>query len=524
MSQVESGTAADPTEPAPVPPTALAPSDVVAMPDTPRPRTRAALLWAYVLTIGQYGVTGVFFIWLAAFITPSQFGEMALAMVWVTFAQMLSAYGPAQAVIQRPDVTNRHFNAAFWINVVVGVICAAILAIAAPFWSEANHDPHLSVICWALAPAIVLNSIVVVPESTLRRGMLFKRLSVRVLAAALLAGMVGVGCAMAGLGVWALVAQQLTQGAFSVVAVWAIAAWRPSLKIDLSAARDLRQFSLGSVAEFIAYFIATRTDVLLLGTIFGPLAIGLYRFSARVTGMISDIAAGGLGQISLPHLSRFYDDRQAFADAFRRMVHASALIAWPAFAILAISARDLLALVGPQWEPAVPALHVMCVDASIGMLGAILSPAILAAGKPGLVAAVGWTQAIISAGIVFSIGRAFTHHTPGTQVLVIASTFFVLRAVFMFGMLVIARRSVFQASLRHLLGGATPALVSALTALVVGGVVQTLLRNEATLVRAAATVVCSALAAGGYLLWRDPFARDFVATLLRRRSAVTTSA
>ncbi len=512
----------EPRHAAPDAESGAADDDSVAMPSTPRPKTRVALLWAYVLTIGQYGVTGLFFVWLASFITPSEFGEMALAMVWVTFAQMLAAYGPSQAVIQRPNVTDKHFNAAFWINVAIGVVCAAILVGAAPIWSSVNHDTRLTAICWALAPAIVLNAVVVVPEATLRRGLLFKRLSVRVLLAALLSGAVGVACAAIGFGVWSLVAQQLTQSLFSVIAVWAIAAWRPRLRFDKEAARDLRSFSVQSIAEFIAYFVATRTDVLLLGAVFGPLAIGLYRFSTRITGMISDIAAGGLGQISLPHLSRFYDDRHAFATAFRRMVHASALIAWPAFAILAISAHDLLSLVGPQWLPAVPALQVMCFDASVGMIGAILSPAILAAGRPGLIAAVGWIQAITSAVIVFAVGRAFITHTPGTQVLVIAGTFLVLRFLFMLGMILIAVRSVFQSTVRYLFGGAAPALLAALGALGAGALVQWLLPSgEAAILRAAITVIVAAGTAGAFLLWRDPFAREMLDRVLRRRPATT---
>ncbi len=205
--------------------------------------TRTALGWAYALTIGRFGITAAVTIVMAAFLEPRAYGVMALAMVWVSFAQGLALYGPTQAVIQREDVTSRHFDAAFWVAIGVAVVETIAFVALAPLWASINDAPDLTYVCWAIAPAILLNALVVVPDAILRRRLEFRRLSQRVLAAGILSGVAGVAVAIGGGGVWALVVQQLTLTGLSLVAIWSISPWRPSIGSVGPALRDLRKFS-----------------------------------------------------------------------------------------------------------------------------------------------------------------------------------------------------------------------------------------------------------------------------------------
>jgi PST family polysaccharide transporter len=489
------------------------------------PRAGAAILWAYALTVGRFGITGVVFVWIATIITPKDFGEMALAMAWVMFAQMLAYCGPAQAVIQRPHASADHFTMAFWLSLAIAVVLAGIFVVMAPAWASLNGEPRIKILCWALAPTIVLNALIVVSDATLKRQMKFKRLSIRMLLAGLVSGAVGVGLALAGYGVWALVAQQITLSVFSAVGVWFSSPWRPSLRLKLSAARDLRSFSLRSIAEFIAHFVGTRTDVLLLGMFFGPAVIGLYRFAVRITDMITELAAGGLSQVSFPHLSRMHENRVAFTEAFSKMIHAGALLAWPTFAVLAASAHEVLALFGSEWLPAAPALQVMCVDAAIGVLGAILAPATQAAGRPGINATVGWIQAAVSAAAIASVGWVFAHgSSPTKQVLAVATTFLVLRLAFMVIIWMIMVRLVFQAPIGRLLAPAKPPLLSAVAALAAGFSIKLVLPSTTALIGALVTASVAAAAAGAVLLAKDPLVRQVARRAVRRQRLMPSDA
>ncbi len=464
---------------------------------------RSALFWTYALTIARFTTTGVVTIVMASYLQPRAYGVMALAMVWVVFAQALAQHGPAQAVVQRDQVTDRHHDAAFWSTLAGSVLLAVIFAAVAPLWATVNGAPELITVCWALAPAIVLNAFVLVPDAVLRRQMQFKRLSIRIMVASLISGVVGIAAAVAGYGVWALVIQQLLLSGISAVVVSAVAPWRPRLRSFGHELRDIRGFSLHSVSVYLAYFASTRMDSIMLGAFFGPVAIGLYRFSVRITDMITDVSAGGLGQISLPHLSRFSVDRAEFARQLGKVLHAGAVLSVPLFGILFPCADEVVAFLGPQWVTAGPALRALCLAGMGGVLGTILAPAIQAVGRPGVSAAIGWVKAGVTAVALATVGILERGATPQVQVLTMAVTFGIIHVSFgAFGVVVVFRW-ILRLPIGPAVRPAVPALLSGVVAAALGWATQPLTAGLAPLAGLLVTGSVSGLGAAAVLLWLD---------------------
>jgi teichuronic acid exporter len=477
---------------------------------------RMALVWAYALTVGRFVTTaGVMFV-LATVLTPREFGVMALAMVFVSFAQTLMQHGPAQAVIQRSEVTDRHFDAAFRATLVVGAALSLVLAAVAPLWADVNDLPGLRAICWALVPAILLHALMVVPDAILRRRMQFRRLSVRVLIAGLVSGAGGVAVAVAGYGVWALVVQQLLLTTISLVAIWTAVDWRPSRGPVAAELRDLYRYSLHSSSQFLSYFFSSRSDPLLMGAFFGPVPIGLFRLATRITDTVVEVSAGALGQVTLPHLSRVSDDRTALAARFGRMVHAGAVLSLPAFGILFASAEHLLALLGPQWADARPALLVLCGGGLFGVLATVLAPTIQAAGRPGTSAALGWAKAAVTVVALVAVGASYASAEAHVQTFAIAAVLAALEAIFVAVSAVVLFRVILHVPMTPVLLPAAPALLSGALALVVGRAVQPALEPANPLTALALTVAAATAAASGSLLLTDAEVTAAVRQVIRR--------
>jgi PST family polysaccharide transporter len=462
--------------------------------------TRSALLWSYLLTGGRFITTGVVTLVIAAFVEPGQYGVMVLATIWVVFAQSLAMHGPGLAVIQRPEVDDRHYDAAFWSTVVGSTILAAIFAAVAPLWASVNGTHELVYVCWALTPAIVLNALVVVPDAILRRHLQFKNLSLRILLAGLASGVVGISVAIAGGGVWALVLQQITQTTFSAVAVWFAVSWRPKLSAGGSALRDLRSYSLHSVSGAVSYFVATRTDALLLGAVFGPVAIGLYRFANRITDMVTDIAVGGLGAVSLPDLSRYSLDHKAFAARVGKMIHAATLTSFPVFGILAASAPWLVRWIGPQWTDAGTALRVLCLSGAFGAIGSVFAASFQAVGKPSIAAWLGWLMAGLAAGSMWSVGRAFSSGSTHTQVLAVAYAFLGVNAIIVVLSAILLFRVVLRTSAIRVFRPSLPAAIASLAAVGVGVIAEPLLSGAPPFVGLVVTGTIASVVGGAILM------------------------
>jgi PST family polysaccharide transporter len=488
--------------------------------DRPPPgKFRTAVLWSYVLTGGGFMVSGVVTFLMAAILRPHDYGVMALAMLWVTFAQMLQHHGPSLAIIQRDDVTDRHFDAAFWTNLGAATAFAILFAAVAPVWAAVNNMPSITMVCWALAPIIVLHALVVVPDAVLRRRMELRALSVRVLIGAVLSGAAGIAAGIAGWGVWALVVQQLSYNVLSVAMLWSTTAWRPRLRRIGPAVRDLRRFSLLSISEFLANFVATRSDAMLLGAFFGPVAVGLYRFTIRIVEMVGDLAAGGLQQVTLPDLARLNADRAAFAERLGKLLHAGALLAFPILGVLAAAAQPLLAFIGPEWVAGTRALQVLCMVGGVAVIGMILAPAVQAAGRPGVAAAIGWTEAACAAGALAAVGWSYADATPAAQVLAIAFAVVGVRTVFTLLTLFVMVRRILRVRLAPVLRPGLPALVAGVAGATVGTAVYALVGDGMAPFLALLVISLPALLTSGVvLLLLDAKVASLAGTLLRRFS------
>ncbi len=481
---------------------------------------KSAVFWSYLLTVGRLATTGIVTIFMAAYLLPADYGVMALAMVWVTFAQTLALHGTGQAVIQREEVDESHFDAAFWTTVGGSTVLALIFAGVAPLWARLTGTPELVPVCFALAPAIVLNALVVVPDAILRRALRFRTLSLRVLIAGILSGVAGILAAVNGLGVWALVVQQIVITTFSAIAVWVAVPWRPRFRRVGPALREIRSYSLHSVSGFFASFLSQRTDALVLGPIFGPVAIGLYRFASRITDMVNDVAVGGLSQVSMPHLSRFAADRDAFVKAVARIMHAGALLALPMFGILFVTAPWLLTWIGPQWADAVPAFRALCIGGAAGAIGAILGAVLQAAGRPGTSAAIGWCAAVATVGLMLAVGRVYSSQSPRQQVFAIAVTYAMIQTLTLLAALIVVYGGLVRISMLAGLRPSLPAVAASAGAVVAGFLVQPLLHGFHPFVGLVVTGAAATVVGSLVLIAADREVADRVRPFLASRRVI----
>jgi PST family polysaccharide transporter len=349
-----------------------------------------ALKWSYALTTGGNAVVALMTFVLAAILSPKEFGVVTLAMVWVALGLILLQHGPTLAVIQQDDITDDHLNAAFWSTLVGAAGFCALFAALTPLWAAANRLPELVPVCLALSPMVFIQALNVIPDAVLRRQMQMRGIAIRMLVANLIGGAAAIGVAVAGYGLWALIVQQLAWPTLYAVMLWSMIDWRPRrprLAEIRGPLRDIRRTSVQTYSGAVGSYLSVRVDVVVMGLFFGPLVIGIYRFAARFAEMVMELAAGGMRLVSLPHLARHGQDKPALGRELSRLVHGTAVLAFPALGVVAGAAHPLVLAVGDQWADAAYPLRVLCLVSAVIMVSTLFGVALQAmqnAGTPAL--------------------------------------------------------------------------------------------------------------------------------------------
>lgn len=403
-----------------------------ATPSAASKRFGTALSWSYVMNVGRISTTLGLSLVLARLLGPEAFGLIAMANVYILFVEILVRQGLFVAIVQFPDLDDRHLNTAFWLTAVSSLILTPLSMLLSAPWAAANQTPELGSIILVLSLLIPLKGLSVVQEARFTRSMEFKLLAVRGNSAVIAGGIIGLIFALLGAGVWALVAQQLAGALIEAAIIWQASKWRPRLQFDRVCARQLMDFGWRNSLANIGNFANHRADALLIGLMFGPVTVGLYRMAARLIETALEFAVGGLQTISLPELSKLALEPEAFKARALELMNMIAIVAATAFAILAASSDALFRMLGPAWAPSADPLKVMAILGFTAAITNLVGPVLDALGLPGKHAKLMWVGATTSVLSFLGAGWVATNLLPEYELAVLAvlRTFsFVLAAV-----------------------------------------------------------------------------------------------
>lgn len=358
----------------------------------PETSLRVATSWSYALSLGKMAISLSLAFVLAALLGPRAFGVIAMALVFINFVEMLQQQGLMPAIVSRKVLTDRHADTAFWLVTAVGLACTLAAILLAPWWADLNGLPELAPVIRVLALTVPLTSTVVIHEALLRRELAFKKLTVRTWVSLVAGGIAGVLGAVLGLGVWALVLQQVVTSVVVVIVLWTVSPWRPRLRVDRVAARELWSYSARAASSSLGLFIGGRIDILLTGLFFGPIVVGLYRLAQRLTSTAVDVTARGMQAVALPGLSGVQDDTSVFASRLLRMQRITSMLALPLLGLLAGVAAPLERILGQDWKGTATAIQLLALMQAFTAVSLLLGPALQARNRPGTLSIVIWVS------------------------------------------------------------------------------------------------------------------------------------
>jgi PST family polysaccharide transporter len=340
---------------------------------TLREQTISGLGWTTFASLARQAIGLSVLLVLARLLDPTDFGLIAMVTVLTAFVGLVPQLGLGPALVQAPELDDVQCSSAWWLCLLVGVLLAGAVAIAAPSVGIFYGDSRLVALTHWLAPGLLLEAVAVVPAARLQRAMAFRQIARVELTAAAGGGIAGLFAAFAGFGATSLAFQLLASSAIHCVGSHAAAHWRPRGRPRADALRPLLRFG-GSLLGFQLFNYWTRNaDNFLIGRFVGAGALGYYGMAYRLMMMPLQQVTQVFQRVMFPALSRVQDDPARVKAAYLRATRLVGLVTIPAVCGLFVVAPSLVAVVlGPEWQPVVPLLQVLCLVAVKQPLGATM--------------------------------------------------------------------------------------------------------------------------------------------------------
>jgi len=392
---------------------------------------------------------------LARLLGPSQYGAAAAALVAVAAAELLRAGGVGWLVSRSSDATPALVTTLHLSCSAVGLVLAAGL-LAAGVALPADRLPGGALTFPLLGIVALAAGLGAVPTALLVRNLRAGTVAVAELAAAALSVTVALVSAAAGAGALALLLQAACYAATLCTLVLALAPWRPSRPAPL---RDIAPHLpfIGNATLTQGLDWAVRSlDRLVVALLFGPAAAGVYTQAAQLVILPVEQVHGPLRRIAVPSLGRLLGDPERYRAAYRSIVTVAAGVLWPALAVLAVLADDVVHLAfGPAWHETAHLYRVMLPAALALVVTGVTAMVTLAAGIAGRQAV--WECAISRPATVL----AFVAGSQGGVLDVAACTSVAAALLVVPGHAFVARRA--GLTVRDLLGSLAAPGVVALT-------------------------------------------------------------
>jgi O-antigen/teichoic acid export membrane protein len=334
----------------------------------------AARLYGIALRIVALSVLG-------NLLSPEDFGVVALAAVVGDFAAVLRDFGLATAVIQREKLEPRQLSNLFWIGVVATLAATAVVAGAGPVLEAMYGRPELVAVCLVSSLSILISGTAQVPSALLQRRMANRQIAMGQVIAATVSFAIAVAFAVLGAGYWALVAQSVVNAAVVAALLWKQARWLPTRWQAGVDVKPLLRVSGGSAASHLSVYVARNADNAVVGKVTDLAQLGLYTRAYQFV-LIPEQLAAPVSAVAMPALARLQDDPERFRHFFRRAIGLLTLVTMPVVAAMAALAHLVFpALMGPNWNEAVPIFRMLAVGSFVMTLGPCTAWVLSATGR-----------------------------------------------------------------------------------------------------------------------------------------------
>ena len=319
--------------------------------------------WSFIDSIAGQGITFLVGLVLARLLTPEEYGLIGIIIIFIAVFNSIVDSGFSNALIRKNDAKDIDYNTVFISNLVLSVVLFGILYISAHAISNFFNQPQLIPLLRVMGSIVIINAFAIIQRTILVKKVDFKTQTKVSLISSITSGVVGIGMAVGGLGVWSLVGQQISRQFLNSAFLWIYSSWYPKLQFSIQSFKELFTFGWKLLVSSLIDTVWREIYQVIIGKCYSPVALGQYTRAQQFASICSSNLTTVVQRVSFPVLSSVQDDKERLKNGYKRIIKVAMLVTFVLMLGLAAVAKPLvLSLIGEQWLPCVPFLQIICLQ------------------------------------------------------------------------------------------------------------------------------------------------------------------
>lgn len=346
----------------------------------------SAAIWSFLEKLSSQAVSFVIGIVLARLLTPYVYGVVGITAIFIAISNVFIDAGFANALIQNQHRTEKDLSTAFYFNVVVGLVCYAILWVATPFISSWFNEPLLIPLLKIVGLNVVLNSLCIVQTALLTAKLNIRLQTLINLSAQIPAGIIAIVLAYRGMGVYALALQNVISSLIRVVLLWFFAKWIPKEKFCKDSFKILWEFGSKLLGANLIGTIFSQIYSIIIGKFIGKKELGYFSKANGLCSNVDGVTSGIVQRVALPVLAKYQDDEVLLTERFREIMRLLVMLIAPLTSFLCFASDDIIVLLWTEkWLYCSLLFKILIVGIMLGPVGQMSLSLMQALGRTGMV-------------------------------------------------------------------------------------------------------------------------------------------
>lgn len=333
------------------------------------------------MTIRGLGVISMLI--LARLLVPADFGLVALATLVHGLVEMTSQFGFDNAIIQNQRADHRHYNSAWTLNVIRGLVSAVVIVAIAGLAAQFFNEPKLVNIMYWLAITSIISGFENIGIVEFRSKLEFDkeyRFFVFVKISSFIATLT---VAFLYRSYWALVVGIVVGATMMSVLSYTMHPYRP--RFGLSKAGELFKFSKWLLVNDYFVFAAGNFDRFLIGRFLDAATLGVYSLAKEIATLMSSELVLPITRAVYPGYAKISHEPERLKEMFLHTLGLVFLFSWPmAFGIAAVAEPFTLVVLGEKWAEVAKILPYLAIGGALTFAWANAASLFMAVGRPHL--------------------------------------------------------------------------------------------------------------------------------------------
>ena len=285
-----------------------------------RDKVASGVAWSMAEKVGTMLLQLAVSLTILRLLNPAIMGVIAIPTAFLAVAIVIADSGFSQALIRKGTPTADDYKSVFAFNVGVALVLYGVLVALAGSIARFYDMPEITRIAPVFFLQLPMSAACAIQNTIFVRTFRFALLSKVTFASWFIAGMVAIGLALAGFGIWCIVVQRVLQASVRALLLWWLSDWRPCGACSRGPLREMAPFSFSLIATDLISTFYNKIPQFFLGRLYPADTLGSFDQAIKLKDQPTISAMQAVQSVTFPALAKIKDDAPKFAESYRQVV------------------------------------------------------------------------------------------------------------------------------------------------------------------------------------------------------------